>query len=144
MISVFTHVPVWWSTLENPYLLLLTSNWVIKPQYEKLGKSCNTFIHNVKPNYQNTAPKIELEHNCTQLRSVMCSLTKTVINFFIQLEMKWFKRNLKDNTWIYLPTKNQNFWTGQTLHFNHKETPVSIRSQPYCSCFSHFLHIISL
>ena len=113
-ISFFPHVIDWRSTLENPYLSPLTSNWAIKSQYEKIKKSCNNFVHSAKHNSHNRVPKIGLKHNCAQLQSILRSINKTVITFSTQLIMMWFRSNLKDNALIYFPTKNQKFVMGQT------------------------------
>jgi len=115
MISFFPYIITWRSTLENPFLSPTNSNWAIKPQYEKLRKSCNTFIHCAEPNYHNTGPSIELKHDYAQLRCLLCSLSKLAITFSTQLGMKWFERNLNDNSRIYLHIRNHNLLISQTV-----------------------------
>jgi len=63
MISFLPHTAVSGSTLENSYLSPPPSNLGVKPQYEKLKKSLNLFIHSAKHNSHNRVPKIGLEHN---------------------------------------------------------------------------------
>jgi len=93
----------------------------------------------VKPNYHNMAPKIELKHNCAQLGSVLRSLSKMTRMFSTQLGMKWFKRHLKDNSWVYLLTKTHSFFDGLNSTSVVAKRPLFwVCSRPWCSCFHPF------
>jgi len=114
-ISIFTHITVWWSVLENPYLSLSTPKWDVKSQYEKLTMSTKTFIQATKHDSHSKVPKIRVEHRRASFQFNLRSRGKMTITFSTKLGLRWFKIHFKANTVNYLHTKNQNFLVAQSI-----------------------------
>ena len=145
MISFFPHIPVWRSTLQNLYLSPLTSNWAIKPQYEKVKKSPKTFIHRVKHHYHNRVLKIRLEHKCARLGSVLCSHGKKGRMFFSH-NSEWSDSEglWKITHWYIYPLKIKIFGWVDHYQFIGKVTPVFCQFTATLLLLSHFFSHKSL
>ena len=104
--SIFTHIIVWWSILENPYLSLSTSKWDVESQYENITMSTKTFIQATKNDSHSKVPEIGVEHRRAQFQFNLRSCSKMTITFSTELGLRQFKSHLKDNSLTYPHTKN--------------------------------------